>query len=544
MTDNLRRGLSIDDWQERHAWIVTDEGLVVPFLDNPAQVELRREIARVDGIARERHLPERTLIVKPRRAGYTRKLSTRLLVRAVTEPNKRFLYLNATDPDTRDAFRDVRWTFEHLAADVRPALANAQSEREMVFPDLGSRLQTKSASVTGGVRGRGYAEGLWDEVPRIAEVFPAIEEQRRFLQGAVLPAFRYGAFRLLFTPDGVDGIEFDLWQGSIRGENDWLRVFIPWTRCADTRIFNLTGTERVEIRETLTEEERDLCARLLPSAPTDEQVERIAWRRRKRREIGKLFPQEYPEDEVSCWIAPGTVFFSPDAIAWQRARARPPILRGSDLAGTDGRFASRMQDGRGEPRLIFYVPPHPDHSYIVATDYGVGHGTGDPSMSLVLDFDTAEVVAELYGHFEPLDFTRLSISLLCIPYGEALWAPELDGPGRAGIAHAREVLEYHNIYRHIRTHGTSVEYAHELGWRTDALTRPVMLEDLALAFEEKTVLVNSRRALADAQSFKLKSVTGKASRYEAEAGAHDEGVIVLAIANYIRLRANVRTAIF
>lgn len=530
---DLRGGLSIDEWQARNVTIVNDEGLELPFFDNAVQRAFAQKIAFSEARAAASKRPPRDLCIKPRRGGGSEKLCKRLLIRGVTERNKDFLYINANEEDTVDTFHDkIRKSYDLLPDRVRPRLRNPENRRGMELIETGCSIRTKPASVAGGVRGRGFAEGVWDEVPRVAETMPTIEEQRRFLAG-VLPAFRFGAFRLLFTPDGCDDIAYALWQESAKGENDFNRIFVSHFECDDTKDLGISPDQFNEIEATLTEEETFQLDRFGILGP--DRIYRIAWRRRLKRELRHLFPQEYPEDEVSCWIQPGTSFFEHDAVRWQHANARPPIETGD--------WAPRHNGA-----IVYYVPPHPDHDYIVASDYGLGHGSGDPSMSVVLDYDANEIVAEAWGHVPATTFTDWTIRELCLPYNEALWAPEMGGPGDVAVEHARRAHEYVRLYRHVRADAAgNVSYDHRFGFPTDAGTRPRMLEDLDRAFSQHELRVNSRRALADCQSFKLRSIGGKVGaarkRYQAESGEHDEGVMVLGIANYVRQTGMVRPGI-
>lgn len=538
---NLRGDKSIDEWQEAFIDIVTDEGQRLPFIDNPAQRLLSAHLDRAIAKAVEDYRPARGLIIKPRRAGFTTKLLARLTTRGVTETLLKFLYINANQKDTLDQFRDARGMYDRLPDSVRPTLLRPDATHEMAFVETGSRISTKFASVAGALRGKGFAEGMWDEAPRVRENLPTIEDQQRFLAG-VLPAFRYAPFWMLFTPDGTLDITYHLWMESKRGENDWERILITHFQTDTCMIRNLAPEHAREIRETLTEEELFLLRH--HTVPQREWAARIAWRRREIRAHPRLFFQENPEDDVSCWIAPGTSFFEQEDIAHQQANRRPVIAEGSDLAGPDNRWAPRYGG-----RLLYYLPPDPNHDYIVGSDFGVGHGSGDPSLSLVLDIDTNEIVAELCASdMDPARFAELTIRHLCEPYEEAQWAPEINSPGRAGIVHARRHpdLEYANIYRHAFMDGTTVRYHHEYGWPTTSGTRPVMLEELYKALRERgpgALRVNSERALADLQSFKLSDKPHKSSRYEAETGAHDEGPICLGIVTYIRQRGGARSSI-
>lgn len=531
-TLDLRRGKTITEWQESYVWLVTDDGLQVPFADNAGQRELDRRINESAARAAEEHRPPRDLVIKPRRDGFTSKLTCgRLLVRACTEENLRLLYMGPNESDTIKTFADsVLRSYELLRPEVRPSRRNARNLSSLDLIETRSSILTKAASTPGAVRGGGYAEGLWDEVPRVQEVLSAAEQER--LWSAVEPAFRYGAFRWLFTPDGTNDIAYEKWQESRRGANDWTRIFISHWMSDQCLIPNLTAAQVEEIQDTLTEEERFLLDR--NGIRGAERFMRIAWRRQKMREHPKLFLQEYPEDEVSCWISPGKMFFEIEDIQRQERERRQPIK--------EGRWAPKYNG-----QLVYFVPPNPEHDYIAVTDYGVGHGTGDPSMTLIYDFDTQEVVAGIHTRdFQVVQFTEVTIAL-CREYGfddnDPLWAPENNSPGRGGVSHAQTVLEYDNIYQHVDLTGVRVKIAHELGWTTTPGNRGRMLEDLYRSLRVGDLRVNFMPALVDLRAFKLRPQTGNKNsdiRYEAEKNAHDEGVICLAILDQVRRSGCVR----
>ena len=529
-----RGNRTVTEWQERYCEIVTDEGMELPFLDNEAQRLLVKALDRAVEMARERHQPARGLIIKPRRAGFTTKMLCRQLVRACTEEHRKFLYINANKPDTLEGFSEAIGMWERLPLEVRPTRKNSENMQRMDFVETRSSMRTKFASVVGGVRGKGYAEGLWDEIPRVAENLVTVNDQERFLNAGTLPAFRYAPFWCLFTPDGTGDIAYDLWTKSKKGENDWARILITHWQTRACMTHGLSDADQLVVIDTLTEEEKERLG--IAQVPEHEWAKRIHWRRMKQRELGRLFYQEYPEDDVSCWIAPGTAFFDQEAVAHQARIARPHI--------TQGRWAPQLNGA-----LRFYVPPREDGDYLVASDFGMGRLTGDPSMSAVLDLDSNEVVACLHGNYEPEVFTEMTIRRLCTPYNEALWAPESNlGPGRAGLVYGRRVLNYFHLYLHARQDGTRIRYDNEFGWPTDNQTRPVMLEDLDQALREAmgthTFRVNDPRILADLQAFKLREKRARPDRYEAEKGAHDEGVIVLGILNYIRSRGLSRPSVY
>ena len=71
---------------------------------------------------------------------------------------------------------------------------------------------------------------------------------------------------------------------------------------------------------------------------------------------------------------------------------------------------------------------------------------------------------------------------------------------------------------------------HAFGFRTDKLTRPVIISELIRIVRDRTGLINDRDTILEMLTF----VRNEKLRPEAEAGAHDDLVMALAIAYYIR----------
>ena len=68
------------------------------------------------------------------------------------------------------------------------------------------------------------------------------------------------------------------------------------------------------------------------------------------------------------------------------------------------------------------------------------------------------------------------------------------------------------------------------GFRTDRLTRPVILSELIRVLREHMELIDDEETLLEMLTF----VKNDKLRMEAEPGAHDDCVMALAIAHYIR----------
>ena len=164
-------------------------------------------------------------------------------------------------------------------------------------------------------------------------------------------------------------------------------------------------------------------------------------------------------------------------------------------------------------------------AYIVGVDPAGGGVDGDYSCVQVIDKANGMQCAELHGHFPPQELAA-RVLLLAQRYNNALVAVERNNHGHAVLAHLMMNQGYTNIYK---MNGQS-------GWLTTAASRPRMLENLAQILSAAPFMFASPRLLEEFRTF-IRHPDGSCS---AAAGAHDDTVMAMAIAQVVR--AEVRIA--
>jgi len=102
------------------------------------------------------------------------------------------------------------------------------------------------------------------------------------------------------TPNGTQGYFYELCMEALHEKNKgiWRLHFYPWWWDTEYRV----SLEEGEIIVP-NEEETEL---ILKHKLTPEQIK---WRRKKQKELKRLFPQEYPEDPVACFLTSGQGYF-------------------------------------------------------------------------------------------------------------------------------------------------------------------------------------------------------------------------------------------
>lgn len=185
------------------------------------------------------------------------------------------------------------------------------------------------------------------------------------------------------------------------------------------------------------------------------------------------------------------------------------------------------EDSVGKFRI--YAMPTPQGQYIIGGDAAEGLPGGDKSAAVVLNLQFNQTVA-VYNHNIDPDQFAYDISLLSKFYNEALVAVENKGYGytvNQGLF--REGVRLH---KKIKTKEGVPEHTYELGWNTNAVSRPEML---ALLKEE---IWDNLTQLLDTdlikQCWTFMKNPKKGGKPEAQEGCNDDLVIARAIAGRVR----------
>jgi hypothetical protein len=132
--------------------------------------------------------------------------------------------------------------------------------------------------------------------------------------------------------------------------------------------------------------------------------------------------------------------------------------------------------------------------------------------------------AELHGHFSPHDLAA-RVAILAHKYNDALVAVERNNHGHAVLAHLVMNQGYTNLYKS----------GNQPGWLTTAASRPRMLENFAAILSAASFMFLSPRLLEECRTF-IRHTDGTCS---AAAGAHDDTVMAMAVAQAVRAELRV-----
>ena len=234
-------------------------------------------------------------------------------------------------------------------------------------------------------------------------------------------------------------------------------------------------------------------------------------------------PDEIEARKYGRMITPGKSPFQFAPLReMQDALVREP--RRGTLTWRDSRFSSVEWSEHEGGEFMLWVAPEEGREYIIAGDVAEGLSYGDYSVAGVLDRHTKELCAVWHGHIDPDLFGDI-IHRLSKWFNDAIECPERNNHGLTSIATIKHYAD-HNLFR-MKTMGKRIDSEGEIyGWYTSWLTKPTMIDELARAIREKAINVYWRRFYEECFNF----VRDAKGRYGARAGAHDDVVMMLAIA--------------
>ena len=175
--------------------------------------------------------------------------------------------------------------------------------------------------------------------------------------------------------------------------------------------------------------------------------------------------------------------------------------------------------------IRIYEEPEKDVPYVIGGDTA-GNGS-DSFVAQVLDNRTGKQVCMLRHQFDEDVFAR-QVYCLGVFYNTALVGIETNFSTYPVMELER--LRYPKQYVRETIDDYTHNVKHSFGFWTGTKTRPVIISELIKATREDITIVSDQTTLQEMLTF----VRGEDWKPEAEAGAHDDCVMSLAIAHYIR----------
>ena len=237
-------------------------------------------------------------------------------------------------------------------------------------------------------------------------------------------------------------------------------------------------------------------------------------------------PYYYKVYCLGQWGVLGKTYFNAEKISNRIEQLREPIKIGSFIYDYDGTKITNIRwqnDINGFIKL--YELPKKNYPYVIGGDTA-GEGS-DYFTAHVLDNTTGNQVAVLRKQFDEDEYSR---QMVCLGkyYNNALEGIETNFS--TFPIKELERLDYKNQFIREREDTYTGKTAKAYGFKTTALTRPLILAQLQAIINDHIEKINDKDTLEEMLTF----VRNEKGRPEAQEGAHDDLVMALAIAHYIR----------
>lgn len=400
---------------------------------------------------------DRIVALKARQLGFTYLIAAIGLHNALFTPAANELFFSKGETDSMKIIARAQHYYNHLPKWMRFPLDGKPSMERIKFAVSDSQIQSFPASSSAG-RGETASTAWLDEwafQPNDHENYVALE-----------PTVEFGKMVGLSTANGKDNTFYSIFNGAVKGENDFHPVFIPYM--------------------------------VRPDRPKNF-LEKVM---RRMSRVDAL--QEYPKYRADAFLAGGESFFDVDALHKmpdedpERFFERPLLVAGM--------------------RAKVWRLPQAGKAYVAAIDPARGGSAkADFSTCQILDAMTGEQVAVLRTQTELDQFGILAYELLRA-YGFPYLIPEEQGQGYYII---RTFLD--KGYPKSRMHYRSKTMA---GWHTSPSLRNLILGNLEIAIRLGHVVIHDTDTIEELLDF---GYNEHKKKWEAGSG-HDDTVMALALA--------------
>jgi len=314
------------------------------------------------------------------------------------------------------------------------------------------------------------------------------------------------------TPQGKAGLFYELYHDAKSGQNGFQNFFYPWWWEPDY-------VENPDIY--MTDEKAEIIAAILGQSfknyVKDEKAlagvnnlspQQIAFRRAKLMEIKLLFFQEYPENDIDCWIS-----------------SEQSVIDGASLRP----YYQDIRNGMINGDLTIWKDAVGGRNYVIGADVASGQAR-DYSVAAVLDTKSLEYVARLRGKIRT-DMFAEQLYALGMRYNQALIGVERIGHGQ-GVLKILLEKEYPNLYYHTDYDQMKAANITDVGWKTSMRTKPLMVNGMIQVFQSRDLISWSENLLAEASGLTWEG--GTDSRIKTSAGGNDDEWDAVSIALQIR----------
>jgi hypothetical protein len=531
------------------------------FCEGLPMHEYQHKLGEVQSWCAQHGIPCRIVALKPRRGGSSTFAMASMHHFLTWTPGRTGCVMGGSDYQGENLFAMLRLMAHSDRIVTKKAVVLDKNAR---YPNGSTAVRINASNENAGLSG-GYDFMVVTELAKWQD--DGVAAAPDVLAGALkcVPFLPGTTVIIESTAEGVGNEFHRIYSTSISfeelkaGKTGYVRVFSPWFEFSD----HVLSPEQMGIAgpESLTADELEIIARyqLRP--------DQVSWMRYTIKDQCKgdfeNFRENYPFDDVSCFLLSGRKAFSARGLAKMKYDAQHiPYSTGTlDYLTGSKEYAVVWRPGPpSECRILRWEPPREGMKYLVSVDSMTGASQtvgADPDNHFAVVwragyFDRGawcapRIVAHSVDHFESwlttrkldvkwdIDVMEAQVWRLATYYGNCLIVPEMNKD--RGLVELLKLRLTANIY--VRTHFNRREQTETnmLGWVTTPETRGKLVTALQIGIREYANIdpvkgpsqerceIYSPVILDEAETFIIKSD----GRCEAMAGKHDDGVLASGI---------------
>jgi len=473
---------------------------------------LQRRLNEIIGWLRERNLPVRIIVLKPRQKGSS-TFAMAVCYCDCRRSQRRALVVGKKDWQSGNLLKKAK---EYLLADTFDGWDMADegkgAKAKCIEFANGSIIETATANVADSGRSATIQTFIATEVAFWNHNPHSEANDARVLNGSLAVVHEQAGTTVIIesTANGKSGTFYQRWRIALdfdeyrrryeRGEivnSAYIRVFVPWFDFEDSAI-SLTLAQETALANSLTEDERDLRDKHSISLP------KIAWRRVKiKDELGgdaDMFEQEYPRSAETAFLSSGRLRFP--ACFLERLKPEQPTY-GVIEESIGKHVLWRSAHGRESHQYLRWEEPRHGCAYLLSADICTGasqQGGKDPDCHAAFvirqgyrddagDWHRPAIVARTAPDCRhDTDIFAEELLRLSLYYGGCIIVPELNNPGHAVVLWLKHAIAERGlpctIYQREVFNERTQRREKQYGWLTsagDGGTRRILVDAIGAA---------------------------------------------------------------
>ncbi len=434
---------------------------VVPFILNPIQQHMMGDATGRD------------VYIKPSQAGGTSIIMCDFLLDCLTVPGTTSVIISYDEFITGRLLRKAQSFYDNLnliVPDLPQQAKSSTKEKVFEFVDKLGNVRGQSSFYIASAKGFSMPRGepihnlLMDELG----FWPADAAATAFAAAINrVPLESRTKIKALSTPNGEGNDFYELYmaakEGKAVGNSVFQHHFFPWfmlpeyeMTCTDAYV--LPG-DNTPFLEDLTPDELNLMVQFSQmDIDLQHAHDKIRWRRYKIAEMKSLkrsgetailFTQEFPEDDVSCFLSAADEWYPSEEINRIAKMCYPPE---SHYLGAD----------------VWYEPEE-GLQYLMAIDPGLGKKSDSVAEIWTFKEDEYKHCATFSGKYAGKEMAEL-----CFPIARYYNNAKIANEDALDIT--SHLVPYGNLY--YRTDPVTGRVSSNIGWQTSPATKPYMCNEL------------------------------------------------------------------